>query len=848
MTRHSRPPALLRRPGIDEEDLDGIGGITELEKFEPERVDGVSQPANGFPVLLMKGLGNSGTAAEEDTVEDDLAKDGAQSDDDSPDTGAPGEDIDGSGDSHEDDDTKASKETSAEDAAPVVAELAEPTAEAVKAAAADYETARRDYLAAEPGLKGADSATELLKARAEWNHWNTLGKDEGLDGTEDGRKQWIVKHLEPKVLVSTDSGNATWASPVGDLVIPEAAAAEPVAELAKELLEAEEAVYKRTFTADERRHAASEGHALPDGSYPIENKGDLDNAAHLARSGHGQVAEAKALIRRRASELGVGNPLDDGNGSATKADGDSDSDDLPAGKKACPTCKGKKTIKDGGMKCPACKGKGFMKPKAAAAKAVREVTEAALKAGMITQQAADEILAQIDGPEVTEKASRPLPATTEPVAAHREPDGTSTVEQLEPEAGLGTDPDKTADKVPASVAALTMKEEAPYVVKRAHDAFCAAYAAKDVLDEYPALTSVGDAAEGMGGWFSGLAAKAAEAGDTTETADLAALVKAAEAVRSYDPAAVEDGRALLHKSFQQMYPTEHISPKDAPKPGSYTRPYLSSSHAAESAGDWTVNIPESTRTPSAEDHQRGYLTAGHASPSPSDHGPNNPQGHDVRQYYTTSQKDMAMAAMRSMHDHISATFAGCCPMAPSTAVMPPGMGAAHAPGTMAPPSQGGLNVGKEAAVFDEDALRAAADAVARKAAKKARKAVLAAAAPAVDPAVIQNMVAEQLDALTGPLNDQIATLRKELDELGKQPDPAMAPVRGQMARRPAGDAAAPVEKRSLIEEARERQTAKAVDEHANYLAYLRMQAENHDPKVRERAEDLLTKEAARVPA
>lgn len=824
--------------------MDGSGSVTELEKFEPERVDLVTSPATGLSFLLLKGLPD---APEGDIMqEDDIAKNGDAADDDSPDTGAPGDDIDGAGDSHEDDDDdKASKET-----APAVAELAEPSAEAVKAAAADYETARRDWLAAEPGLKGADSATELLKARADWNHWNTLGKDEGLDGSEEGRKRWIVKHLTdgaPEVTLTVPAA--------GELVIPDAvlACSDQVlpateAELAKELLDAEEAIYKRTFTADERRKAAAENHALPDGSYPIENTSDLDNAATLARSGHGQVAEAKALIRRRAKELGVNNPLDDGGGSATKADSDSDADDMPPGKKPCPTCKGKKTIKDGNMKCPACKGKGFMKPKAAAKEAVRVMTETALKAGMITQQAADEILAQITDDEVAEKASRPLPSTTEPVAPHREPDGTSTIEQLEPDAGLGTDPDKTADKVPASVAALTMKE-APYVVKRAHDAFCAAYAGSDVLEEYPAMKSVADAAETLGGWFSGLAAKAAETGDATEAADLAALVKAAEAVRSFDPAAVDDGRALLHKSFQQMYPTEHISPKDAPKPGSYTRPYLSSSHAAESAGDWTVNIPESTRTPSADDYQRGNLTAGHQSPSPGDHGPNNPQGHDVRQYYTTSQKDMAMAAMRSMHDHIAATFSGCCPMAPSTMQMPPGMGAAHAPGTMAPPSQGGINTVKEASVFDEAALRAAADAVARKAVKKAaRKAALDATAPAMDPAVIQNMVAEQLDALTGPLNDQIATLRKELDELGKQPDPAMAPVRGQMARRPAGDQPAPVEKRSLIEEARERQAAKAADERANFVAYLQMQAGSDDPKVRERAEELLTKQELRTPA
>ena len=30
--------------------------ITELEKFDAERVDGVANPANGFPVLLMKAL------------------------------------------------------------------------------------------------------------------------------------------------------------------------------------------------------------------------------------------------------------------------------------------------------------------------------------------------------------------------------------------------------------------------------------------------------------------------------------------------------------------------------------------------------------------------------------------------------------------------------------------------------------------------------------------------------------------------------------------------------------------------------------------------------------------------
>jgi hypothetical protein len=58
-------------------------------------------------------------------------------------------------------------------------------------------------------------------------------------------------------------------------------------------------------TADGRKKAAKSGHALPDGSFPIEDRKHLHSAAVLASSGHGNVAAAKALIRKRARELGV---------------------------------------------------------------------------------------------------------------------------------------------------------------------------------------------------------------------------------------------------------------------------------------------------------------------------------------------------------------------------------------------------------------------------------------------------------------------------------------------------------------------------------------------------------------
>lgn len=77
----------------------------------------------------------------------------------------------------------------------------------------------------------------------------------------------------------------------------------------KDLEECAGWLLKRNVSADERKRLAREGKALPDGSYPIANAEDLKNAAHLANSGHGDVAAAKRLIAKRAKELGVPNPL-----------------------------------------------------------------------------------------------------------------------------------------------------------------------------------------------------------------------------------------------------------------------------------------------------------------------------------------------------------------------------------------------------------------------------------------------------------------------------------------------------------------------------------------------------------
>ena len=69
-------------------------------------------------------------------------------------------------------------------------------------------------------------------------------------------------------------------------------------------------VEKRTFTSDQRKRLASSGKALPDGSYPIENKSDLHNAIQAFGRAKNK-GKAKAHIIARAKALGATSMLPD---------------------------------------------------------------------------------------------------------------------------------------------------------------------------------------------------------------------------------------------------------------------------------------------------------------------------------------------------------------------------------------------------------------------------------------------------------------------------------------------------------------------------------------------------------
>lgn len=57
------------------------------------------------------------------------------------------------------------------------------------------------------------------------------------------------------------------------------------------------------LSQDKREQLAKEGKALPDGSFPIRNRSDLDNAIKLAGNAS-NPARAKRFIKKRARELG----------------------------------------------------------------------------------------------------------------------------------------------------------------------------------------------------------------------------------------------------------------------------------------------------------------------------------------------------------------------------------------------------------------------------------------------------------------------------------------------------------------------------------------------------------------
>jgi hypothetical protein len=429
----------------------------------------------------------------------------------------------------------------------------------------------------------------------------------------------------------------------------------------------------RDFSADRRKDLAGQGNALPDGSYPIPDADALRRAAILARSGHGNVAGARALIARRAKELGVANPLSSSDSQkelsvddvlvkgdtevkeaepvVTKDPADGDGPAKPA--------KGKKG--KAGKKMPPWMNDAADAKKADAPVDTDDDEQAegeADAAGSCKEEHAH-----------TEKCSgTPQSASGASDAAPMKeiPNTSDAVESPMP-AGRKTPDTKSTHSNPETAAMLRFKSIGIDTdLGRLHDLTCPAYHPDDVAKYHP-YADFGSVID-SGVWQR----KAIDAacGPLQKAMAMTEAWHAAEILKSYDPAELNDMRLEAHKAFRDANP----GPTSYPSPGSispekYNRPLQTAGHSATSPGhDGPNSSPRVASGPvdGVGAFDKPPLSAGHQSPSPSfmknefeiPRTPGVPESIS----YARMEKEKARRALSMMHDHLSHAFPLACPM------------------------------------------------------------------------------------------------------------------------------------------------------------------------------------------
>jgi hypothetical protein len=420
----------------------------------------------------------------------------------------------------------------------------------------------------------------------------------------------------------------------------------------------------REFSAEQRRHHAAEGNALPDGSYPIPDADALRRAAILARSKHGNWKAASRLIARRARELGVSNPMDSGDSEkgasvpdaatpevikdeaaetevteAKEAEADVTKD--PEGEKAKKPAKGKKMPPwlqgddDGDSDSDSCKMDHAHTEKCTPSGTPKSTSGA--------KDAAD--MNAMPNPGAAETS--PMPPGIASDACKGQPEASALLRFKT----IGMDPD----------------------IGRLHDMTCPAYDPELTAKYHPyaEFSSLIDEAVWM--------RKALEAasGPTERAMSMAQLWNAVTLLKKASPGMLNDFRAEMHKAFRDANPgpTTYPTPGSM-SPSSYNRPVITAGHAANSPGyDGPNSSPDvASGTPNATHFDRPPLGAGHQTPSPSfmkrDGEFPSEQGVPVQLTYAVMEKEQARQALVLAHEHLSRMFPDACPMAQGPSVYP----------------------------------------------------------------------------------------------------------------------------------------------------------------------------------
>ena len=288
----------------------GTVELTELEKLEVTRVDAVGRPANGFPVLLMKGLAEPVAKGARDCPKCDKSYDA--------------------------DHTGSKCENCGTDLpdAPAAKSLPDWHAGAVALVKKAMVRGKVDESGdIDGGQQAIALVGKLIGYEAQELAAGNLGEVADIGLLAEAAqllRQWVSGesavqdgNVMPATALMQSAGDGWTPDQVQALKAAFDAAA---ASGAPSVMIKVDAIKSKHSTAD-RRKLAEQGNALSDGSYPIADEEDLKSAAILAQSGHGDVEGAKRLIGRRSKELGVKNPLDSDDTSKSQiAEGGTDVD------------------------------------------------------------------------------------------------------------------------------------------------------------------------------------------------------------------------------------------------------------------------------------------------------------------------------------------------------------------------------------------------------------------------------------------------------------------------------------------------------------------------------------------
>lgn len=418
----------------------------------------------------------------------------------------------------------------------------------------------------------------------------------------------------------------------------------------------------REFSADRRRSLASQGNALPDGSYPIPDKDALRRAAILARSGHGNVSAARRLIARRAKELGVPNPLDsdDSQKSIDTADEELQAalkalGDIPVSVKAgSPAADNdhdeddddndgdsvKNSVPDV-VKDPA-DGDGPGKPKKKGGKAG--------KGG---------------------KKLPPWMNNKKNVGKFQDPKSASGAEEAAPMQSAPCDGEPLESPKPDHMKAAAVLRYKTIGMDTGlgilHDMTCAAFHPDDVAKCHPGITLASAIDESV---WQGRALAAATGKSISEAVEAQAIWKAARDIKTADQQDLYQFRVALHKAFRDANPGPTSFPSPcAISPEKFHRPCITEGHASyggSSYGSPNSNPHVATSAPNAHHFDNPPLSAGHQSPSPSHMKSSfeypEQQGVPTQIRYGEIEKEKARRALTMLHDHLNHMFPSACPM------------------------------------------------------------------------------------------------------------------------------------------------------------------------------------------